>query len=85
MQVSGVEGYILKEYSNVVDYKTHRIDLTYDSLTLIGKMRQEKTIKFLTKAEILTAPLMFVKFEGQYALDKAKEYIDKHHKGDNNV
>ena len=76
MQVSGVEGYVLKEASRVVKYKKHRIDLTYDSLTLLGRMRQEKTIKFLTKAEILTSPLKFIKFEGKHALERAKAYID---------
>jgi hypothetical protein len=80
MQVSGVEGYILKEVSRVVKYKKYRIDLTYDSLTLLGRMRQEKTIKFLTKAEISTSPLMFIKFEGQHALELAKSYINAYQK-----
>jgi hypothetical protein len=76
MQVSGVTGYILREDWETLEYKNHRIDLTYDSLTLVGKMEQQKTLKFLTKAEIVTAPLEFVKFEGQYALQNAKSRID---------
>lgn len=78
MQVSGVTGYILKEDYDVVTHKGHSIDLTYDSLTLVGRMQKRKTLKFLTGAEISTAPFKFLKFDGQFALQNAKAHIDRH-------
>ena len=78
MQVSGVTGYLLGTDWDYIQYKGHNIELTYDALTLYGTMQQEKTLKFLTKAEICTAPFKFLKFEGQYALENAKNHIDSH-------
>ena len=77
MNVSGVTGYILKEDSDTVTHRGYSIELTYDSLTLVGRMQQRKTLLFLTKAEIITAPFKFINFEGHEALDAAKEYIDE--------
>ena len=77
MNVSGVTGYILDEAEDTVKHRGHLIELTYDSLTLVGTMQQRKTLLFLTKAEIITAPFKFIKFEGHEALETAKEYIDE--------